>query len=147
MAQKILVAEDSQDIRFMISRSLKRAGFEVLEAQNPEEALRLYEQNKDMAGAIVDGTLLERYDGIKLVEELRRKGFEGTIVGHSTEADTERRFKEAGADLFKEKTGESPFSLPAIMSFQIKLRNNLKAADSRQEAALSSKPTGPSEVG
>jgi DNA-binding response OmpR family regulator len=44
--KKILVAEDEPDIRGLIVFSLQYAGFDVLEAQNGEEAVRLATKKK-----------------------------------------------------------------------------------------------------
>lgn len=44
--KKILIAEDEQDIRGLIVYSLEYAGYEVIEALNGEEAVRLTEEHQ-----------------------------------------------------------------------------------------------------
>ena len=53
--KRILVAEDEKSIREFIVINLKRNGFEVLEAENGEEALRYY----DEYGGNIDIALLD----------------------------------------------------------------------------------------
>ena len=42
--KKILVAEDEQAIREFVVINLKRAGYDVVEAENGDEALKLYDE-------------------------------------------------------------------------------------------------------
>ena len=42
--KRILIAEDEKSIREFIVINLKRSGFEVVEAENGEQALALYDE-------------------------------------------------------------------------------------------------------
>jgi PAS domain S-box-containing protein len=54
----ILVAEDDADIRALVTRTLERSGFEVLCAENGEEAVRLFLENRaSIRLAILDGAM------------------------------------------------------------------------------------------
>jgi len=72
--KKILVAEDEQAIREFVVINLKRAGYDVFEAQNGEQALEIYEReggNFDVA--ILDIMMPGQYDGLAVCKQLRQK--------------------------------------------------------------------------
>jgi DNA-binding response OmpR family regulator len=71
--KRILVAEDEKSIREFIVINLKRNGYEVFEAQNGEEAIRIY----DNCGGNIDMALLDIMmpvlDGIEVCKQLRKR--------------------------------------------------------------------------
>lgn len=67
----VLVAEDDEDIRELVARTLRRAGHNVLEAGDGEEALRLaLERRPDLV--ILDGAM-PKVDGFEVARQLRRQ--------------------------------------------------------------------------
>ena len=52
--KKILVVEDEVAIREFEVINLKRVGYDTVEAGNGEDALRLYEEQKDFDIALLD---------------------------------------------------------------------------------------------
>jgi DNA-binding response OmpR family regulator len=66
---KILIAEDSPTVRRLVAARLRADGFEVVEAQDGEEALRLARSERPDA-YVLDKTMPSR-DGFEVVRELR----------------------------------------------------------------------------
>lgn len=71
--KKILVAEDEQNIREFVVINLRRAGYETVEAENGEQAMRLFEN----AGGAFDVAVLDimmpgALDGLAVCKEMRR---------------------------------------------------------------------------
>ena len=104
----VLVADDDGDILSLISFRLERAGYEVVEASDGEEALRLaVERQPDLA--ILD-VMMPKLTGYDVTREIRSN--EATrrlpvilLTARAQEADVTRGF-EAGADDYIKK----PFS-------------------------------------
>ncbi len=70
MANKLLIIEDEPDLRELLSFTLSREGYDVMEAETAETALRMLDSTlPDLA--IVDW-MLPGMDGIELVKRLRR---------------------------------------------------------------------------
>lgn len=70
--KKILVVEDEVAIREFEVINLKRVGYETVEAGNGEDALRLYEEQKDFDIALLDISM-PGMDGLTLCRELRSR--------------------------------------------------------------------------
>jgi DNA-binding response OmpR family regulator len=104
----VLVADDDRDIRDLVAYRLARNGYEVVVANDGEEALRLAEEREpDLA--ILD-VMMPRVDGYEVTRRLR--AHESTarmpvilLTSRAQEADVERGFA-AGADDYLRK----PFS-------------------------------------
>ena len=70
MANKLLIIEDEPDLRELLSFTLSREGYDVMEAETAETALQMLDSTlPDLA--IVDW-MLPGMDGIELVKRLRR---------------------------------------------------------------------------
>ena len=70
--KKVLVLEDESSIRSFIVINLRRAGYEVIEAETGEEALEMLQQHSDIRVALLD-VMLPGLDGFQLVRKLREK--------------------------------------------------------------------------
>jgi DNA-binding response OmpR family regulator len=66
---KILIAEDSPTVRRLVAARLRADGYEVIEAQDGEEALTLARSERPDA-YVLDKTMPSR-DGFEVVRELR----------------------------------------------------------------------------
>ena len=77
--RKVLVLEDEANIRGFIVINLRRAGYEVIEAESGEEALEKYQENTDVAVCILD-VMLPGIDGYEVCRTLRSEGYEGGII-------------------------------------------------------------------
>ena len=97
--KKILAVDDSPSIRQMVSYTLKRAGFDVYEAEDGVEALEIAKQvDVDM---VLTDINMPKMDGIELIRSLRDiSSYNGKpILTLTTEGSTESKMKgrDAGA--------------------------------------------------
>lgn len=79
MTRKVLVLEDEENIRSFVVINLKRAGYEVVQAENGEQALEKFHDNTDVAVCILD-VMLPGIDGYDVCRTLRAEGYEGGII-------------------------------------------------------------------
>lgn len=68
--KKVLVLEDESSIRSFIVLNMRRAGYEVIEAESGEEALRKLQENKDVLVALLD-VMLPGIDGFEVCHRIR----------------------------------------------------------------------------
>ena len=125
---KILIADDEHLIRKLIGDCLKKEGHIVLEAENGEIALRLFETNKDLELALLD-IMMPEVDGWEVCRRIREKSDMPVILVSARSQDFDQIVGfEAGADDYVTK----PFSL-AVLSRRIetllKRGTNLKRKD------------------
>jgi DNA-binding response OmpR family regulator len=108
LAGTVLVAEDDDDIRALVVYRLERSGYEVVQAQDGEEALRLASEcDPDLA--ILD-VMMPKLDGYEVTRRLRRDDATSRLpvillTARSQESDVSQGFA-AGADDYIRK----PFS-------------------------------------
>ena len=112
--KRILVAEDESSIREFIVINLKRNGFDVLEAENGEEALKLY----DEYGGNIDIALLDIMmpimDGLEVCKQLRKKN--STIGIIILTAKTQEMDKVTGLLVGADDYVTKPFSPSELMA-------------------------------
>ncbi|MGN0526000.1 MAG: response regulator transcription factor [Acutalibacteraceae bacterium] len=71
--KKVLIAEDESAIREIISITLKRAGYDVIEAEDGQQALDLYaEHNGDFDVVLLD-IMMPNVDGLEVCKRLRQQ--------------------------------------------------------------------------
>lgn len=68
--KKVLVLEDESSIRSFIVINLRRAGYEVIEAESGEEALEKLQQHTDVRVALLD-IMLPGIDGFEVCRRIR----------------------------------------------------------------------------
>ena len=68
--KKILILEDEDFIRAFVMDNLRRAGYELLEAANGQQALDLLSEHPDVDAAVLDITVPDM-DGFELCRQLR----------------------------------------------------------------------------
>ena len=68
--KKVMVMEDESSIRSFIVINLRRAGYEVIEAETGEEALEKLQQNHDVRVALLD-IMLPGIDGFEVCRRIR----------------------------------------------------------------------------
>jgi DNA-binding response OmpR family regulator len=104
----VLVADDDDDIRALVTFRLERAGYQVIEARDGEEALRLA---VDLAPALaVLDVMMPKLDGYEVTTRLRQAAATRRmpiilLTARVQESDITRGF-DAGADDYIKK----PFS-------------------------------------
>ena len=78
--KKILVCEDESAIRDFVVINLVRAGYDVIEADSGEKALKKYEENNgDIDVALLD-VMLPGIDGLQVCKELRKRNGDIGII-------------------------------------------------------------------
>ena len=107
---KVLVVDDEERMRKLISDFLKAKDFEVLEAADGEEAIDLFFEEKDISLLILD-VMMPKMDGWAVLKSIREHSRVPVIMltARSEETDELRGF-EYGADEYISK----PFS-PKIL--------------------------------
>lgn len=112
--KRILIAEDEKSIREFIVINLKRSGFEVIEAENGEQALRLYEEyNGNFDIALLD-IMMPIVDGLEVCKTLRQKSSTlGIII---LTAKTQEMDKVTGLLVGADDYVTKPFSPSELMA-------------------------------
>lgn len=101
--KRILTVDDAATMRRLVSYTLRSEGYEVLEAEDGEDALRLLQAQAEGQGVdvIITDINMPRMDGIELVRRLRvLPQFKATpILMLTTESDPAKKQegKQAGA--------------------------------------------------
>ena len=99
MAEKILVVDDEEDIRLMLSEYLTAEGFAVLTAENGVEGIRLFrEAFPDLV--IVDIKMPVR-NGIDLLNDIKEVSDDVEVIiltGHSDEATAIQCLRQGAYD-------------------------------------------------
>lgn len=118
---KIIIADDEQLIRKLVGDFLKKEKHTVLEAQDGEEAIELFEENPDTALLILD-IMMPEIDGWEVCRRIRKKSDVPVMMltARSQDFDQITGF-ESGADDYVTK----PFS-PAVLVKRVEalLRRN-----------------------
>lgn len=79
MPKRIMTVDDSKTMRDMVGFTLRKAGFEVLEAEDGQKALDQLE--KAAVDLVITDINMPNMDGITLVSRLRRLGaFKSTPI-------------------------------------------------------------------
>lgn len=81
MSKRILSVDDSRTMREMVAQTLRKAGFEVIQADDGVNALKVLEANSNTVDVIITDLNMPNMDGLQLVRELRAKPqFKGTPI-------------------------------------------------------------------
>lgn len=111
---KILIADDEELIRKLISDCLTKSGHTVFEAQDGEEALKIFENEKDIALAMLD-IMMPEVDGWQVCRKIREtSGIPVMLVSARSQDFDQIMGFESGADDYVTK----PFSL-AVLSRRV----------------------------
>ena len=80
-ANHILVADDDDQVRMLLKRVLVKAGYDVSEARNGNEALRLFKQRP--AVLLITDLIMPDKEGIETIQEFRRNQSPVKIIAMS----------------------------------------------------------------
>ncbi len=78
--KKILVVEDEDAIREFIVINLKRAGYEVVNVANGEDALEIFNKDKNQFQVAVLDIMMPGIDGFEVCKEIRRSNSKMGII-------------------------------------------------------------------
>ena len=68
---RILVIDDDEQIRRMLRQMLERVGYEVADAPDGDEGIRLY--RKRPADVVITDIIMQEKEGLQAIMELRRE--------------------------------------------------------------------------
>jgi len=121
----VLVVEDEKAVRRFVQRALERKGFEILEAADGSEAIRLMESHEGAIDAVVTDVDMPLMGGIRLARELAQSHPEMPVLflsGSSRDFLGDRDAREALGPFL-----QKPFSEEAIVD---EVRRLIAAAES-----------------
>jgi DNA-binding response OmpR family regulator len=99
---RILAVDDDQGVRFTLAMTLERAGFQVIEAEDGEQAARIIKH--ESVDLIITDLDMPRTDGLALMTSLRSKGVNTPIILQTASVIMdEAKALAAGATAFMEK--------------------------------------------
>lgn len=111
---KILVVDDESRMRKLVSDFLVKDGYQVLEAEDGEEALRIFFEENDIALIILD-VMMPRMDGWQTCREIRASSKVPIIM---LTAKSDERDELLGFELGVDEYISKPFS-PKILVARI----------------------------
>ena len=130
---KILVVDDELRMRKLVGDFLKKNGYEVIEAQDGEEALNKFYENEDLSLIILD-VMMPKIDGYEVLKEIRMTSDIPVIMltAKASESDELSGF-DNGADEYITK----PFS-PKILVARVEaiLRRSGNATEAEDKLSL-----------
>lgn len=112
--KKVLIAEDESAIREIIAITLKRAGYEVTEACDGEQALELYNEKKDEIDVVLLDIMMPKTDGLEVCKRLR--AVSGTVGIIMLTAKTQEMDKVSGLLMGADDYITKPFSPSELMA-------------------------------
>lgn len=127
---KILVVDDESRMRKLVRDFLVKAGYEILEAGDGEQAIDIFMSNKDIALILLD-VMMPKMDGFETCKEIRKYSDVPIIM---LTAKSDERDELAGFGLGVDEYITKPFS-PKILVARVEavLR---RSGDTNQESVL-----------
>jgi two-component system chemotaxis response regulator CheY len=117
MGKKIIVIDDSQTIREQVATTLRKAGFEIVEAVDGVDGTEVIERTPDAALAICDVNMPKK-NGLELLEGLRDSGRTNVlpVLMLTTEGQPQliERARKAGAKGWLVKPFKADLLLAAV---------------------------------
>jgi two-component system cell cycle sensor histidine kinase/response regulator CckA len=101
----ILVVDDDPIVREVCRAMLEFIGYRVLEAEDGEDGVQVFEVRADDIDGVILDLSMPRMDGVAALRELRRirPGVKVVLSSGYTERETNERFAEPGFDAFIQK--------------------------------------------
>jgi signal transduction histidine kinase/CheY-like chemotaxis protein len=100
LGERILVAEDDEDVREYVTDSLQELGYEVFEAENGENALKILDQHS--VNLLLTDVVMPGMNGRKLADEVKRRHPDLRVLfmtGYSRNAIVHQGRLDSGVDL------------------------------------------------
>ena len=69
----VLIVDDEQRMRKLIKDFLVAKGFSILEAENGEKALKVFEENKNKINLILLDVMMPKLDGWSVLRQIRQE--------------------------------------------------------------------------
>jgi DNA-binding response OmpR family regulator len=108
---RILIADDQDALRTLLSRMLAREGFEPIEAKDGENAIELYKSLKPPV--VVSDIMMPRMDGLTLLREIKSIDPGAVVIlmtGHGNEEILLKALQGGASNFFKK-----PFNVRVLI--------------------------------
>lgn len=115
MEKTILVIDDFRNTRQVISSTLVRAGYRVLEAENGREALKLF--NGEHIDLIISDLNMPEMDGLAFAAEVRKMSFYRFTPILMLTTETNREKKQKAKEIGITGWIQKPFQVERFMKF------------------------------
>ena len=131
MEKTILIVDDESRVRKLIKDFLKKENYNIIEAENGEEALKVYEENRKISLILLD-VMMPKLDGWSVLRQIRQKSNIPVIMLTARGEEQDELF---GFDLGADEYISKPFSpkilvarIKAILNRTEKIKENVKNA-------------------
>ena len=112
--QRVLVIDDDEQVRALLYEILERAGFEVVEASNGVEGLKLYRNHP--TDLVITDLIMPEKEGVETIMELRSQFPNARIIAISGgQRAGGRDYLPIAARLGARRTVAKPFSRQEIL--------------------------------
>lgn len=109
----ILIVDDEERMRKLIKDFLKQKGYPTIEASDGEEALKIFEENKNKIKLILLDVMMPKLDGWSVLRQIRQESNVPVIMLTARGEEQDELFGfELGADEYISK----PFSLKILVA-------------------------------
>ncbi len=110
----VLIAEDEASIRDFVVINLKRSGYEVFEATNGEEAIRLFDEHNSEIDVVILDIMMPIIDGLEVCKYIRERSSRIGII--MLTARTQEMDKVTGLMVGADDYVTKPFSPSELMA-------------------------------
>lgn len=110
---KILIADDNQQITSILANYARKEAFEPLVALDGQQALELFEQHEKNIDVVLLDVMMPKLDGFEVCRELRRRSMVPIIMVTARGEDFERIM---GLDIGADDYILKPFSAGEVMA-------------------------------
>ena len=132
--KKVLIAEDEASIREFIFINLKRSGYDVVEAENGEEAINKYEEENGNIDVAVLDIMMPLKDGLEVCKYLRAKSSKIGII--MLTAKTQEMDKVTGLLVGADDYVTKPFSPSELMARVDAVYRRVSIMNENEKAAV-----------
>lgn len=132
--KKVLIAEDEASIREFIVINLKRSGYDVVEAENGEEAINKYEEENGNIDVAVLDIMMPLKDGLEVCKYLRAKSSKIGII--MLTAKTQEMDKVTGLLVGADDYVTKPFSPSELIARVDAVYRRVSIMNENEKAAV-----------
>lgn len=127
---KILIADDNQQITSILANYARKEGFEPLVALDGQQALELFEQHEKNIDVVLLDVMMPKLDGFEVCRELRRQSMVPIIMVTARGEDFERIM---GLDIGADDYILKPFSAGEVMARVRAILRRVQAREAEQQ--------------
>jgi CheY-like chemotaxis protein len=110
---KILVVDDEEFLRTILTDLLNVLGYDVIQASNGDEALKIYQERKDEIGLIILDVVMPGKSGLEVLDELKKLNRDIKVI-LSSGVISEKRIDDVVASSQNVEFIQKPYNLIEI---------------------------------